>query len=241
MIYVRSIAKSFGSTPALRNLSLSARNGSITGLLGANGAGKTTLLRIVAGLLRPDRGMVEIDGYSPNSPNAKMSLGCLLDHTGLYSRLTARENLTYFAELHGLGGSQANCRADELSTLLGLESVADRRVGGFSLGQRTKVALGRAMMHAPANLLLDEPTNGLDVPTVRTLRAVLRKMRDSGCCIVFSSHVLDEVREICDTVQIITEGEVVAYGSPEDVCQQARTGSLEDAFVELTEKRARVQ
>jgi sodium transport system ATP-binding protein len=231
MIHIESLAKRFGSVHALRNVSLIAPDGCIMGLLGANGAGKTTLLRIVSGLLRPDRGTVQIDGPDQD---ARATLGSLLDHAGLYARLTARENLMYFGALHGLPRPQRARRADELLELLAMHTVADRPVSGFSLGQRTKVALARAMMHSPRNLLLDEPTNGLDVPTVRTLRAALRQMRDSGCCIIFSSHVLDEVREICDTVLILNRGEIVAHGSPDDVCRQARTESLEDAFMELT-------
>ncbi|HEX4228104.1 MAG TPA: ATP-binding cassette domain-containing protein [Bryobacteraceae bacterium] len=234
MIQVQSLAKSFGAVSALRNVSFTASDGLIMGLLGANGAGKTTLLRIVSGLLRPDRGSIQIDGRDQHALDARTSLGSLLDHAGLYARLTARENLTYFGELHGLPHLPLERRADELLELLAMQSIADRPVSGFSLGQRTKVALARAMMHSPRNLLLDEPTNGLDVPTVRTLRAALRRMRDSGCCIIFSSHVLDEVREICDTVHILARGQIVAQGSPDDVCRQARVESLEDAFMELT-------
>jgi sodium transport system ATP-binding protein len=234
MIHIESLQKSYSALPALRNVSFTAGDGSIMGLLGANGAGKTTLLRIVSGLLRPDRGTIQIDGRSQHAFDTRISLGSLLDHAGLYARLTARENLMYFGELHGMPRLQREHRADELLQLLALQPLANRPVSSFSLGERTKVALGRAMMHSPRNLLLDEPTNGLDVPTVRTLRAVLRKMRDSGCCIIFSSHVLDEVREICDTVHILARGEIVAQGSPDDVCRQACVRSLEDAFMELT-------
>lgn len=234
MIHIDSLAKRFGSVHALRNVSFTASDGCIMGLLRANGAGKTTLLRIVSGLLRPDRGTVQIDGCDQHALDPRTSLGSLLDHAGVYARLTARANFMYFGELHGLPLPHLERRADELLQLLAMQSIADRPVSGFSLGQRTKVALARAMMHSAKNLLLDEPTNGLDVPTVRTLRAALRKMRDSGCCIIFSSHVLDEVREICDTVHILTRGEIVAHGSPDDVCRQARAESLEDAFMELT-------
>jgi sodium transport system ATP-binding protein len=234
MILVESVAKSFAAIRALRNVSFTASDGSIMGLLGANGAGKTTLLRIISGLLRPDRGTIQIDGRDQHALDTRTSLGSLLDHAGLYARMTARENLKYFGELHGLPQPQLERRADELLELLTMQSVADRPVSGFSLGQRTKVALARAMMHSPRNLLLDEPTNGLDVPTVRTLRAALRQMRDAGCCIIFSSHVLDEVREICDAVHILARGEIVAQGSPDDVCRQAHVQSLEDAFMELT-------
>lgn len=233
MIQVQSVQKSFGPIPALRNVSFTAVNGSITGLLGANGAGKTTLLRIVSGVLQTDRGSVHIDG---RPLNVNSSLGSLLDHAGLYGRLTARENLTYYGELHGLPRVELHQKAEELLDVLALRPLADRPVSGFSLGQRTKVALGRAMMHSPTNLLLDEPTNGLDIPTIRSVRIVLRQMRDSGCCILFSSHVLDEVREICDNVHILARGEIAAQGTPGEICRQAQVTSLEDAFMELAAK-----
>jgi len=237
MIEVQSLAKRFGTTQALRDVSFTARDGSIMGLLGANGAGKTTLLRIASGLLRPDHGTVQIDGLARHRFDARISLGSLLDHAGLYGRLSARENLMYFGELHGLPRVEIEGRAEQLIDLLALRDVADRPVSGFSLGERTKVALGRALMHSPRNVMLDEPTNGLDVPTVRTLRRALRLMRDSGYCIIFSSHVLDEVREVCDTVHILARGEIVAHGSTDEVCRQAHVQSLEDAFMELTERR----
>jgi sodium transport system ATP-binding protein len=181
MIEVRGLQKRFGTTQALNNVSFSAPNGSITGLLGANGAGKTTCLRTIAGALAADSGSVNVDG----------PLGALLDHIGLYARLTVRENLVYFGRLQGMGPEQLRGRTDELLTRLHLHEVADRRAGSLSLGQSTKVALGRALIHNPSNVLLDEPTNGLDVPAVRSLRAHLYDLRVAGACIVLSSHVLD--------------------------------------------------
>jgi sodium transport system ATP-binding protein len=231
MIEVRGLKKQFGGLTAVRDVSFVAGNGSITGLLGANGAGKSTTLRIIAGLLAPDQGSVCMD-----DPHSR--LGALLDHTGLYPRLTAQENLAYFGELHGLSFSRARERAGQVLTSLGLESEAHRRVSGFSLGQRAKVALGRAIIHSPGNLLLDEPTNGLDVPTIRALRAVLRNMRDAGCCIVFSSHVLDELEQICDRLVILAHGSVVGCGSPAEIRHQMNAASLEDAFTQLTERRS---
>jgi sodium transport system ATP-binding protein len=147
------------------------------------------------------------------------------------------ENLAYFGELHGFTPAQARKRAAEVLNMLGLQPVADQRVAGFSLGQRTKVALGRTIVHSPGNLLLDEPTNGLDVPTVRTLRSLLRDMRDAGRCVVFSSHVLEEVEALCDSVVVIANGVVVGCGSPSELRRHTNTSSLEDAFVRLTENR----
>jgi sodium transport system ATP-binding protein len=235
MIQVTGLVKRFNATEALRNVSFLANDGVITGLLGANGAGKSTTLRIIAGLMRPDQGFVQIDQDGPHPRGAQpATLGALLDHAGLYQRLTALENLAYFGKLHGLSASRAKQRAIEVLNLLGMHSEA-RRVARFSLGQRAKIALGRAIMHAPRNLLLDEPTNGLDVPTIRALRVLLRNMRDAGCCIVFSSHVLDEVEQLCDQVVIMAEGTVAGCGSPSEIRRSMHAGSLEDAFVQLTE------
>jgi sodium transport system ATP-binding protein len=161
-------------------------------------------------------------------------LGALLDHAGIYSRLTVRENLAYFGTLQGMRPEFLRDRVDAVVAALGLEAIAERRAAGFSLGERMKTALGRAILHAPPNLLLDEATNGLDVPTIRSLRDLLRRLRDSGVCILFSSHVLDEVRLLCDRVLVIARGRLVAQGSPSEICKQAQTSSFEDAFVALT-------
>lgn len=195
MLDVRNLRKRFGQVTAVDGVSFSAGDGQITGLLGENGAGKTTTLAMIAGVLKPNSGAVEIDRTdAETSLNGRRQLGALLDHTGLYARLTARENIRYFGELHGLSAPDLDTRVSPTLALLGLDALADRRAAGFSQGERMKVALGRALGHGPRNLLLDEPTNGLDIPSVRALRGWLKDMRDRGICILFSSHVLDEVR-----------------------------------------------
>jgi sodium transport system ATP-binding protein len=235
MIQVQSLAKSFDRRPVVRSLSFTAPDGAITGLLGANGAGKTTTLRMICGVLQPESGSVTIDGASTEDPRARQSrLGALLDHMGIYPRLTVRENLAYFGMLRGMPPAVLAERVNHVLAALGLESIADRRTAGFSQGERMKTALGRAILHAPKNLLLDEPTNGLDVPAVRSLRDLLRGWRDTGACVVFSSHVLDEVRALCDQVVIVDHGCVVAQGSPAALCRQTGSASLEDAFIKLT-------
>ena len=235
MIEVRHLAKRFRDKQAVRDVSFVARDGAITGLLGANGAGKSTTLRMIAGLLRPDRGTVRVDGIdAQQTSNPHAHLGALLDHAGLYSRLTARENLVYYGELRGLSRRRAGARADEVLSCLGLQPLAGKTVAGFSVGERAKLALGRAILHSPKNLLLDEPTNGLDVPTARKLRLVLKNMRDAGCSIVFSSHVLDEVEQLCDEVVILAEGVVIAAGAPSSISSKISVVSLEEAFVQLT-------
>jgi sodium transport system ATP-binding protein len=225
MIQVQEFAKSFHGRPVVRSLSFSAPDGAITGLLGANGAGKTTTLRMICGVLEPDSGSVRVDGGP---------VGALLDHMGIYGRLTVRENLAYFGKLHGMAPGTLAERIDQVLSMLGLEAIADRRTAGFSQGERMKTALGRAILHSPQNLLLDEPTNGLDVLTVRSLRGLLRRLRDAGVCVLFSSHVLEEVRALCDQVVILDGGRVVAEGPPARLCLETESASLEDAFVKLT-------
>jgi len=233
MIRVQGLGKSFEGKLVVRHLSFQAPDGAITGLLGSNGAGKTTTLRMICGALRPDSGSIFIDDASDDPLARQKRVGVLLDHIGIYSRLTVRENLAYFGELRGMPPESLKKRIDHVLSVLGLESIADQRTSGFSQGQRMKTALGRALLHSPQNLLLDEPTNGLDVPTVRSLRDLLNRLRDAGTCVVFSSHVLDEVRALCDQVVIISSGSLVAQGSPSEICSQTDTTSFEDAFVKL--------
>jgi sodium transport system ATP-binding protein len=235
MITIQKLAKSFDARPVVRDLSFEAPDGAITGLLGANGAGKTTTLRMVCGVLQPESGSIVVDeAASGDALDRQRRIGALLDHTGIYSRLTVRENLAYFGKLRGMPAELLAERIEAVVSILGLEAIADRKTHGFSQGERMKTALGRALLHSPQNLLLDEPTNGLDIPTIRSLRDLLRRLRDAGTCIVYSSHVLDEVRALCDRVVIIAGGRIVAEGSPQELCSQAETSSLEDAFIELT-------
>ena len=234
MIQVRKLTRRYGTFTALQDVSFDAPDGAITGVLGANGAGKTTLLRILAGILRPDSGGVRIGTADQRPGKPSPDTGALLDDHGLYPRLTAFEHLVYFGRLRGLSTDVLRARVDETLALLGLEGVSRRPTGGFSQGERCKVALGCALIHEPSHLLLDEPTNGLDVPTVRALRALLRHLRDTGRCILLSSHVMREVEEVCDRVVIVARGRLVAEGTVESICARASTATLEDAFVELT-------
>lgn len=236
MIQVQNLGKSFDHRPVLRNLSFEAPDGCITGLLGANGAGKTTTLRMICGVLKPETGAILVDDLpAAAGPLARQHrTGALLDHMGIYPRLTVRENLLYFGRLRGLRPASLAQRVDEVLSILGLESIAARRTAGFSQGERMKTALGRALLHSPRNLLLDEPTNGLDIPTVRSLRDLLKRLRAAGVCILFSSHVIDEVRALCDRVVILSGGSVAASGSPAELCSRTGTTSLEDAYVRLT-------
>ena len=231
MIQTHELTKYFDHRAVVRDLSFTAPDGAITGLLGANGAGKTTTLRMICGVLTPTSGRVTVDGGT---------LGALLDHTGLYARLTVRENFEYFGRLRGMSEAAIARRIGEMTAALGLESFAHRRATLLSQGEHMKTALGRAILHSPQNLVLDEPTNGLDVPSVRALRDFLRRSRDAGVCVVFSSHVLDEVRALCDKVVIIDHGRLVAEGAPATLCSETGSASLEDAFVKLTRPEAAV-
>ena len=236
MIEARGLAKRFGSVVALDSLSFTAADGRITGLLGPNGAGKSTTLRILQSLVTADAGTALVDGEAVHrdSLGTRAQIGVLPHSAGLYGALTARENIEYFGRLTGLPGAQARERATTLIQQLGLTDIADRRTKGFSQGQRIKTALARALVHAPRNLLLDEPTNGLDVPSVRALRAVLRQLRDAGHCIVFSSHVMHEVATLCDDIVVMAHGRVVAAGTPESLRERTGAADLEQAFLQLT-------
>jgi sodium transport system ATP-binding protein len=234
MIQVNHLQKRFGDVVAVRDISFTAANGSITGILGENGAGKTTTLALICGLLPADGGSVLVGSCTGNPLERRRHIGALLDHKGLYDRLTARENIAYFGRLQGISPKVLDVQVRDVLQQLGLERIADRRVAGFSQGERMKVALARAIVHAPGHVLLDEPTNGLDIPTVHGLRDVLRRMRDRGVCVIFSSHILEEVQALCDNVVIVSQGRVVAQGEPPAICRQTQSATLEEAFLKAT-------
>jgi sodium transport system ATP-binding protein len=236
VIEARSLGKRFGAVVALNDVSFTAADGRITGLLGPNGAGKSTALRILAATLKADTGTACLDGEEVSAGNhaLRRRIGILPHNAGLYPLLTARENIEYFGRLAGLSGRDARSRTTELIDWLELGDIAERRAKGFSQGQRIRTALGRALVHAPRNLVLDEPTSGLDVPAVRKLRAMLSHLRQAGHCVLFSSHVMQEVAQLCDEVVVIARGTVVATGAPEALRAQAGAANFEDAFVALT-------
>ena len=235
MIEVQDVRKQFGEVKALGGVSFTARDGQITALLGPNGAGKTTLLRTLIGLLRRDHGTIAIDGVDPEQdPLAvRRNIGFLTDQFGLYERLSTREYLRYFGELNGMKGAALNTRIDEVSELLGMDDILERRAKGFSQGQRIKVALARTLLHRPRHLLLDEPSRGLDVMATRALRHALTALRADGCCVIMATHVMQEVTHLCDDVIVIAKGHTVAQGSPQELCRRTGIASLEDAFVSL--------
>ncbi len=239
MIDVQNLHKSFntktGLVQAVRGVSFTANDGEITGLLGPNGAGKTTTLRMLYTLMSPDQGTVTVDGIDiqKDATAVRQRLGVLPDARGVYKRLTARENITYFGELHGLDASTIATRTARLAKALVMEDFLDRRTEGFSQGQRTKTAIARALVHDPKNVILDEPTNGLDVMTTRGLRDFLKQLRAEGRCVIFSSHIMQEVAALCDRIVVIASGEVKAIGTPDELRARAGHENLEDAFVQL--------
>jgi len=221
---------------AVRGVTLAAADGRITAVLGPNGAGKTTLLRMMAALLPPDDGRLEIDGIdvAARPRDALARLGVLSDARGLYPRLTARENIVYHAQLHGMARDAAAARAQALARTLEFEPLLDRRTAGFSQGERMKTALARALVHDPPNIVLDEPTNGLDVQSIRGLRDALRRLRDEqGKCIVFCTHIMQEVQRLCDHVVVMAHGRAVAEGSVAELCRASGYDDFEQAFVSL--------
>jgi sodium transport system ATP-binding protein len=233
VIEVSQIKKTFGKVTAVKDVSFRAEDGQVTGLLGPNGAGKTTTLRILYTILRPDTGSVHIDGFDVTRQpmQVQRAIGALPDSKGLYPRLSARENIRYYGQLHGMDGPALEARINELAQMLEMDSIIDRRSEGFSSGERMKVAIARALVHDPKNVLLDEPTNGLDVMSTRSMRTFIRQLRDQGKCVLFSSHIMQEVSALCDNIVVIARGTVVANGSAEDLLRTTRQSTLEDAFV----------
>jgi len=235
MIEVRDLHKAFGTVKAVDGVSFKARDGEITGLLGPNGAGKTTTLRMLYTLMTPDRGQVLVDGIdaAQDALAVRRELGVLPDARGLYKRLTARENIDYFAHLHGLPEDLLDSRRDALVKALDMADIADRRTEGFSQGQRVKTAIARALIHDPRNVILDEPTNGLDVMATRGLRQFMQHLKSEGRCVLFSSHIMQEVGALCDRIVVIANGRVVADETPAALREQTGEANLEDAFVKI--------
>lgn len=239
MIDVTDLHKSFtaktGTVHAVQGVSFSARDGEITGLLGPNGAGKTTTLRMLYTLMSADSGTITVDGFSTSTQSyqVRSRLGVLPDARGVYKRLTARENIAYFGRLHGMSEALIAERTERLAKALGMEEFLDRQCEGFSQGQRTKTAIARALIHDPKNVILDEPTNGLDVMTTRGLREFLLQLKAEGRCVIFSSHIMQEVAALCDRIVVIAHGKVMANGTPDEIRSETGESNLEEAFVKV--------
>ena len=233
MIHVDNLGKRFGDVVAVRDVSFAAADGRITGLLGPNGAGKSTTLRMLYTVLAPDHGSARIDSVDvvADPLAARARIGALPHGAGLYQHLTARENIRYFGRLHGLGGESLEARIETLIGELDIRDFADRKTKGFSQGQKTKVALARALVHEPPNIILDEPTNGLDVMATRSLRELIVALKDAGKCVLFSSHVMQEVAAVCDSIVIVAAGQIAANGTPDELRERFGQADLEEVFV----------
>ncbi|MFI4986438.1 MAG: ATP-binding cassette domain-containing protein [Alphaproteobacteria bacterium] len=236
MIEVRELYKSFGGVHAVRGVSFTARDGEITGIIGPNGAGKTTILRMIYTVLTPDSGTTLVDGIDARVDRRAVQrrLGVLPDVRGLYPRLTAREHVRYFGELHGLERLEIETRTTGLVATLAMEDFVDRRAKGFSRGQQMKVALARALVHQPHNVMLDEPTNGLDVASSRAMRELLRRFRAEGRCVLLSSHIMQEVAALADRIVIVAGGRVAVQGTPAELRQATGVEDLEEVFMAAT-------
>jgi len=235
MIKVSNLHKSFGKVKAVRGISFDVRDGEITGLLGPNGAGKTTTLRMLYSLLPPDEGEIRIDGLDPtkDAMAIKRTLGVVPDSRGLYTRMSARENIAYYGKLHGMSGEDINTRIEELVETLDMSDFIERRTEGFSQGQRVKVAIARAMVHRPQTVMLDEPSNGLDVMSTRALRRYVISLKEAGHSVILSTHIMQEVAALCDRIVIIADGQIAADGTAAGLLQRSGCDTLEDAFVRL--------
>ena len=233
MIVVDGLQKSFGEVKAVRDVSFRARDGRVTGLLGPNGAGKSTTLRVLYTVMKPDAGEATIDGIDvvADPVRARSRIGTLPHGAGLYPHLTARENIAYYAKLYDMPAATIGERVQTVIDQLDIADFADRKTKGFSQGQRTKVALARALVHNPQNVILDEPSNGLDVMATRSLRGLIRQLRDTGTCVLFSSHVMQEVAALCDEIVIISSGQVAIQDSPDGIRNATGCDDLEEAFV----------
>jgi sodium transport system ATP-binding protein len=235
MIKVSNLHKSFGDVKAVKGISFEVGDGEITGLLGPNGAGKTTTLRMLYSLLPPDEGEIRIDGLDPtkDAMAIKRTLGVVPDSRGLYTRMSARENIAYYGQLHGMSRTDIKSRVTELTETLDMGDFIDRRTEGFSQGQRVKVAIARAMIHNPQTVLLDEPSNGLDVMSTRALRRYILDLKNAGHSIILSTHIMQEVAALCDRIIIIANGQIAADGTADELLEKSGCDSLEDAFVNL--------
>lgn len=238
VIEIKEVTKRFKDrkkhVTALKHVSFSVSKGEIVGLLGENGAGKTTLLRAIATLITPDEGKITVNGFDTiqNPNDIKKNMGVLFGgETGLYERLTARENLEYFASLYGLSKHEMKVRIDELAKMFGMKDYLNRKVSGFSKGMRQKLAISRTIIHDPDIILFDEPTTGLDITASNVFRQLVHQLKRQGKTIIFSSHIMEEVSMLCDSVAMIHKGELVYHGELNDLYEEEASRDLNYIFM----------
>lgn len=240
LLSIQGVTKNFVEVKALHEINLEIYSGQIVGLVGSNGAGKTTLLRLMAGVYKPSSGTVNLSNGEPVT-TMRHELGVVPESTGLYSRLTAWENIRYHSRMHGIPDSISWARTEKFAEHLDMKESLSRHTKGFSRGMKQKTALLRALAHGPNILLLDEPTAGLDITSARTVRALVRQLRDEGGTVIYSTHQLAEAQQVCDRIVIIHNGEIRADGSPSALLEDTGTESLEEAYVSLTQDQARTR
>ena len=237
MIEIQGIRKSFQNVTALDGIGFEARDGEITGLIGPNGAGKTTALRILYTVMNPDQGFARVDGFDTVEDRFEVQsrIGVLPDTRGLYPRLTAREHVQYYGRLHGMDGAALGRRLEDLVDTLNLTEFIDRRAKGFSKGQARKVGLARALVHEPQNLILDEPTNGLDVASCRAVHGLLGDWKAKGRCVLFCSHIMNEVAAVSDRIIVMSRGRIAAQGTVDELLRRTGETTIENMFLAVTE------
>ena len=240
MLQVENLRKSYGKFRALHGVTFSAQAGEVFGLLGPNGAGKTTLLRILATLLHADSGRCTVAGHdAQRDPEAvRRSIGVVNGGMGLYDRLTGREILRYFAGLYGMTRTQADARIETLDASLDLSGTLDTRAAGFSTGMKQKIVIARAVIHDPPVLFLDEAASGLDVMARRALLDFVQAYRREGRLVVYSTHVMSEVEEVCDRAAVLERGELLTVDTVAGILAQTGEPSLERAFFHMLQRRA---
>jgi sodium transport system ATP-binding protein len=240
LLSIQGVTKNFAEVMGFDEINLEIYSGEIVGLVGSNGAGKTTLLRLMAGVYKPSSGTVNLSNGEPVT-TMRHELGVVPESTGLYSRLTAWENIRYHSRMHGIPDSISWARTEKFAEHLDMKESLSRHTKGFSRGMKQKTALLRALAHGPNILLLDEPTAGLDITSARTVRALVRQLRDEGGTVIYSTHQLAEAQQVCDRIVIIHNGEIRADGSPSSLLEDTDTESLEEAYVSLTQDQARTR
>lgn len=236
MIRLQEVTKRFGTVSAVHRVSFEVRKGEVLGLLGENGAGKTTAMRMIGTTIQPTEGEITVDGYSvrKHPMEVRSRIGLLFGgEVGLYNRLTARENILYFGNLYGLPKERLQAQLDHLTESLGMGDFLDRRVGGFSRGMKQKVAIARALIHDPEYILLDEPTTGLDVTAASVFRQLIRRMKEEGKTILFSSHHMGEVEKLCDRVVVLHKGNLRYEGTVQELKTQYNMNDLDEIFMRL--------
>ncbi len=223
-------------------VSFSVKPGEVYGLLGPNGAGKTTTLRMILGLLQPDQGYAEVDQYrtSEDAAAVKANLGFVSASDGVYPWLTVREMLLFFADLYAVHPTTASQRLQQLSSLMGITELLDRRAGSLSTGQRQRVTLVRGLIHDPPAMLLDEPTRGLDVVGSQTIFRYIGHLRTLGKAVIVCTHRLDEAQRLCDRFGMMHRGRLHHEGTLAELQQRTGKASLVDMFVELMESDATI-